>query len=164
MVADLDEFIGMPINGRSQIIRHHLRAQTDAQKWFVFTERDANPFRFHLHEILGVVGAHWPAKDNGACVVFQRVWQGIAEAWAAHVQRVAARSEPLTDVPGVRMQLMQDDHDGPALEVRGQSNSITGRRGATRAGISVEHLASRPSASAASQRWVALEDVAPSAA
>ena len=75
-------------------------------------EGDADPLGLAQNEFVLVVGTHGAAEDDGTAVVLQRLGQGIAEARLAHVERMAVAAEPLADMAGVGLLLMQHDADG----------------------------------------------------
>ena len=63
--------------------------------------------------VVGVVGAHRAAEDDGAGMAGERLRQRIAEARPADIERIAPRLQAKADPPRRRMFLVQDDQDRP---------------------------------------------------
>src|SRR5205823_4455297 len=80
----------------------------EAEKRLLLPQRDADPLRLAANKLGLVVGAHGAAEDDGAAMVLQRLGQGIAITRLADIERVAVAAEPLADVAGVGMLLVED--------------------------------------------------------
>ncbi|BCH64254.1 hypothetical protein RvVAT039_14700 [Agrobacterium vitis] len=53
-----------------------------------------------MHETIGIIGTHRPAKHNGTAVTAQRVGQGIAKGRATDVEGEAFFHQQLADTTG----------------------------------------------------------------
>ncbi len=90
VVADLGMAIRMLVDAAAEMMRQHLGAEADAEKRLLLPERHGEPIDLAADEIVGVVGAHRTAEDDGAGVPLHGLGQRIAEARAADVERIAA--------------------------------------------------------------------------
>src|SRR5215831_9686525 len=99
VVANLGQVLGMETHLGTQVIGEHLRAQADAEKWFLLLECDADPVSFPADELIRVVGAHGAAKNDGTAVVCKRRGERMAAAGLAHIECVSAAAKPVADVP-----------------------------------------------------------------
>lgn len=89
----------------------HLRAEADAEVGALFPERNIDPVDLLLDEVIGIIGAHRPAEDDGAGMVFKCYRKRLAENRATDIEAVALFDEQLADAAGARLLLMQDDED-----------------------------------------------------
>src|SRR3569833_446501 len=97
---------------RAEMPRHHLSAEADAEIGLVVAQRHADPGGLALDEIVRSAGALRPAEDHRAGVAVHRARKRIAEARAAHVERIAEPGQHLADAAGRGMLLVQDEKDG----------------------------------------------------
>src|SRR6476659_8174336 len=109
VVANLSVAVGMTIDPAAEMVRQHLRAEADAEKWLILFERHAQPIDLAADEIVGIVRAHGAAEDDGAGVARHGLGQQIAQTRPAHVERIAALTQGITDASGRRGLLMQYD-------------------------------------------------------
>src|SRR5690606_40008812 len=79
IIADFHALFGVLINAGTQISRQHLRAEANPEKWLILLECNANPFRFDLAVIVGIVGAHRSAENDRAGMILQCIGQRLAE-------------------------------------------------------------------------------------
>ena len=63
--------IGMGEDAAAQVVRQHLRAQADAEERLVLPQRHRQPVDLAADEIVGVVGAHRAAEDDGGGMIGQ---------------------------------------------------------------------------------------------
>jgi hypothetical protein len=75
-------------------------------------ERNLEPFDLGTNVVVGIVGAHRPAENDGARVGDEGVRQRVAVARPADVHRNAAALEVMADAAGGRLLLVQHDQDG----------------------------------------------------
>ncbi|MBB3966901.1 hypothetical protein GGQ67_004594 [Rhizobium metallidurans] len=107
----------------------HLRAETDAEQRLLLLQRHVQPADLGLDEIVGIVGAHRAAEDDGAGMVGKRGRQCLPENRAADVKRIALFGEQLADTAGAGALLMQhDQHRALALDAWARLAGIAGRR------------------------------------
>src|SRR5215468_6183724 len=111
VIADLGVAVGMPVDAAAEVMRQHLRAEADAEEWFLLLERHSEPVDLAANEIVGIVRAHRAAEIDRAAVVRHGLRQWIAEARAAQVERMAALAQGMTDAPRARRLLVQDDQN-----------------------------------------------------
>ena len=114
VISDLDMFLRVLTNTRTQLPGQHLRAEANAEKRLVFSQSDRNPIGLDLDEIVGVVGAHRTAENHGPRMMLERLRQRITKPRPANIEPVAIGSEPVSDVSRIRVFLMQDDDHAPA--------------------------------------------------
>jgi hypothetical protein len=103
--------VGVPEHAAPEMARQHLRAETDAKKRLVFRKRHLEPVDLAPDEIGRIVHAHGTAEDNGAGMLGHGRRQRISQRRPAHVERVAALTQGMTDPTGRRSLLMHDDQN-----------------------------------------------------
>src|SRR5262249_60280718 len=86
--------------------------------------RHIDPTDLGTYEVALVIGAHRPAEDDAPAMLGERGGQPIAEPRLANVERVAIAHEPLADVAGIGVFLVQDE----------QHRRLAGRRARRRGG------------------------------
>ena len=79
VIADLGVALRMRIDAAAEMVRHHLRAEADAEIRLLVAQRHADPVDLAAHEFLIVVGALRAAENRGAGMLVHRLRQRIAK-------------------------------------------------------------------------------------
>ena len=111
IIADLGVTIGMPVDPAAEMMRQHLRAETDAEKRLLLLERHVQPIDLATDEISGVIRAHRAAENDGPSMGGHGLGERIAQARAAHVEGIAALAQGVPDAPRGGGFLVQHDQD-----------------------------------------------------
>src|SRR5437764_540791 len=90
IISHLGMTIRMPVNPTAEMVRQHLRAETNAEKRLLLSQWDLEPIDLPADEIIGVIRAHRSPEDDRTGVPGHACWQGITQAWTAHIERIAA--------------------------------------------------------------------------
>src|SRR6516225_1563695 len=125
IVSNLGVTVRMPVHAAAEMMRQHLRAETDAEKRLLLTQRHREPVDLAPDEIVGVVRAHRAPEDDGGCVLGHAVGKSIAKARAARIERIAAVGQRMTDTPRGRGLLMQHDQNRRAHGAVRMPDSMT---------------------------------------
>src|SRR3954470_6601297 len=89
IVPDLPAAFRMARHPGAELPRQHLRAEANAQQWPLLPKRHGDPVDLAANEVIGIVGAHRAAENDGAGVPLQRFRQAIAKARTLYVQRIS---------------------------------------------------------------------------
>src|SRR5215472_15420184 len=111
VIADFGVTIGMAVDAAAEMVRQHLGAEADPEERLLLPERHGEPINLATDEIGGVVRAHGAAERDGAGVADHGLGQRIAEARAAHVERIAALAQGVAEASGGRRLLVQHDQN-----------------------------------------------------
>src|SRR5262249_34788054 len=111
VIADLGMAIGMTVDAAAEMMRQHLGAEADAEKRLLLLERHGEPIDLATDEIGGVLRPQGAAERGGAGVAAHGLGERIAEARAAHVERIAALAQGVADASGGRRLLVQHDQN-----------------------------------------------------
>src|ERR1700760_2523792 len=109
IVAAFDAALRMRRDLRAQLSGEHLRAQANTKERPLLAQGDFDPVDFPAHIFVRIVGAHRTAENDGAGMLVQRFWQGIAKSRTPDIEGVAEGAERVTDPAGARALLVQDD-------------------------------------------------------
>jgi hypothetical protein len=90
-----------------------LRAEADAEERPLFPQGHRDPFDLAADVVIGVIGAHRPAENDGAGMLVERFGQRIAEPGPADVERISQRAQHVTDPAGGGAFLVEDDQNRP---------------------------------------------------
>ena len=101
----------MRIDAAAKMMRHHLRAQADAEIRLLVAQRHADPVDLAAHEIVLVIGALRAAKNHRAGMIVHGLWQRIVETRPPYIERIAELGQRLADPAGRGMFLVQDEND-----------------------------------------------------
>ena len=111
VITDLGLAFRVREHALAELLRQHLRAEADAEIRLVLAQRHADPVDLGLDEVVRIVRALRAAEDDGSGMIRHGWRQRVAEPRAADVELVAALAERVTDAPGRRLLLVQDDED-----------------------------------------------------
>jgi hypothetical protein len=111
IIADLGVALRMRRHPAAKRPGAHLGAEADAEERLVFLERDRDPVDLAADEIVGVVGAHRTAENDGGGMILKRRRQRIAEPGPAHVELKSELPECVADPPGRRVLLVQNNQN-----------------------------------------------------
>ena len=111
VITDFGMAVRMLVDPRAELLRQHLRAETDAEERLFLRQHHADPVDLATHDFIVVIGALRPAEDDGRRVVFQRVGQGIAEARPADVEHIAAVAQRQADATGRGQLTVENSQD-----------------------------------------------------
>src|SRR5262249_50060943 len=156
IIADFGMAIGMAVDPATEMMRQHLRAETNAEKRLLLLERHAQPINLTTDEIGGVIRAHRAAENDGTSMGGHSLGERIGEARAAHVERVAALAQGVPDAPrggGFLVQHNQDraEHSAVIASIRSRV-SIPARVGFSRWVARPRHAATHCQAGARYRR------------
>ncbi|EGE56070.1 hypothetical protein RHECNPAF_750029 [Rhizobium etli CNPAF512] len=115
--ADLGRAVGIRLHLAAKVMHQHLGTEADAEIGAFLPQRNLDPVDLLLDEFIRIIGAHRPAEDDGAGMIFERCRKRFAEHRSADVEAIALFDEQLTDAAGARSLLMQDDEDRPLVAV-----------------------------------------------
>src|SRR5207249_5855850 len=80
-------------------------------KRLLLLERHRDPVGLAAHEIVRIVGARRAAENDRAGVLREGFREWIAEAWVAHVERIAALLQRMANAPGCGVVAVQNEED-----------------------------------------------------
>ena len=119
VIADLGRAAGLVEHAVAEVARQHLAAETHAEKRLLLFQWNADPVGLARHPLVGIIGAHRTAENDGAGVVRHRFRQRIVEARAADVQLAALLDQQAADPARRRMLLVQDDQNAARVRFGG---------------------------------------------
>src|SRR5437868_3212351 len=105
----------MRIDARTEMTRHHLCAEADAEERALLAQGHADPVDLALDVVVTVVCAHRPAEDHDAGVTVHRLGQRVAKTRTADVEREAKLAQGIADTAGLRLLAVQNDQDWPPV-------------------------------------------------
>ena len=111
VVADLHLAFRVREYMAAERTRTHLRAEANAEERLLLFQRHGDPVDLAPDEVVGVVGAHRAAENDGAGMLGKRRRQRLLEPRPAHVERKAELAERLADAAGCGMLLVENDQD-----------------------------------------------------
>jgi hypothetical protein len=109
VIANFDASLRMRPDAMAKVAGEHLRAEANAEKWFLFREGNADPLDFAANPSIAVIGAHRAAENDHPIMVRERFGKRIAEGGAANVELESSRAKKAPDPAWRRTFLMQDD-------------------------------------------------------